>query len=177
MEELTKKYDTILYTARELHRRFALVSLHNLDIGADKSSKPTSVYVIENTTTGKIKIGIATNVKSRLATLQTAAGDELKVLDTREFENGRDAKEAEALMHEFYSRSRCYVGNRSTPTEWFRPAIKSTVLKVLWKSIVWMKKHSNDSAFFSREQMESAPINAQGQRGLSKYEEILSCDD
>lgn len=59
----------------------------------------TAVYIIGWADGSPLKIGLAQNVKKRLAGIQTGCPYKLKVIGVRWFKNRADAKLAEALLH------------------------------------------------------------------------------
>lgn len=88
---------------------------------AYNKTKPKSVYVIRNTETDRIKIGITENIKERLANLQNSAGCVLCV----EFVSNKcfNSFEIERKVHEIL-KDRRYIG------EWFNVDARTAVKTV-----------------------------------------------
>ena len=93
------------------------------------TKQQTYVYFIENTENHKIKIGLSTDVNTRLRDLKTACGAELVLLGTLEHKHLEEAFKTEHDLHTEFSEQRIYVNG--TTTEWFDGIIKNNVLHIL----------------------------------------------
>lgn len=93
-----------------------------MKIARSDQDRPTSVYVVE--CGGRVKIGKAVNVASRLRTMSTNAPHEVRLLHSREFPNAEAAYHVETRMHRFFHRDRA-------KGEWFdmEPALAVDFLK------------------------------------------------
>ena len=100
-----------------------------LDIESeDETEESCSVYYILNREQKIVKIGVSSNVKYRLSTLQTANGSCLELLHEIEFSSRKDAMEAERALHNHFSYWRKKPAKIHKTSEWFDYKIVPSLL-------------------------------------------------
>lgn len=99
--------DAVIYFVRSWAEEDAkVITPGKRTINLDKqiAKPPCYIYFVLNYDSEAIKIGIAKNVKRRLASLQTSSPSELKLLGTIKTKSVNDARKLEQSLHETFSK-------------------------------------------------------------------------
>lgn len=94
-----------------------LVALETL---RDKKSSSDNIYLIQNTSTKSVKIGVSKDIESRLKSLQTGHEHQLKLIYTKPVE---DASSLELKLHHKFSDKR-------VRGEWFKVNPKKVIKEI-----------------------------------------------
>lgn len=112
--------DAVLYFVRswaEKDARIITPGKRTINLDKETAKPPCYIYFILNYDSQAVKIGIAKNVKRRLASLQTSSPSELELLGTIKAMSVNDAREIEKLLHERFDRDRIRG-------EWFKANVE-----------------------------------------------------
>lgn len=112
--------DAVLYFVRswaEEDARIITPGKRTIDLDKQTAKPPCYIYFILNYDSQAVKIGIAKNVKRRLASLQTSSPSELKLLATIKTKSVNDARKIEKSLHKRFDKH-CIRG------EWFKADVE-----------------------------------------------------
>ena len=101
--------DAVLYFVRSWAEEDAKIitpGKRTIDLAKQTAKPPCYIYFILNYDSQAVKIGIAKNVKRRLASLQTSSPSELKLLGTMKTKSVNDAKKIEKSLHTRFDENR-----------------------------------------------------------------------
>lgn len=112
--------DAVLYFVRswaEEDARIITPGKRTINLDKETAKPPCYIYFILNYDSQAVKIGIAKNVKRRLASLQTSSPSELELLSTIKTKSVNNAREIEKSLHEKFDKNRIRG-------EWFKANVE-----------------------------------------------------
>lgn len=112
--------DAVLYFVRswaEEDARIITPGKRTINLDKETAKPPCYIYFILNYDSQAVKIGIAKNVKRRLASLQTSSPSELELLSTIKTKSVNNARKIEKSLHEKFDKNRIRG-------EWFKANVE-----------------------------------------------------
>ena len=112
--------DAVLYFVRSWAEEDAKIitpGKRTIDLAKQTAKPPCYIYFILNDDSQAVKIGIAKNVKRRLASLQTSSPSGLKLLGTIKTKSVNDARKIEKSLHKRFDENRIRG-------EWFKADVE-----------------------------------------------------